>query len=591
MGKITGLPQALSFDEGDVLVKDGEHGTKQIPVSEAAKYMGRDTIMVNEQPTEGTKVVIQTTGQEYSLALMSDVNAVDDKVDDKVDEVKTHYTNHESDQFAGFTMNPNNIFADYRLENPTLLTQNATKITSFPTNIIDVSNTADSPTVENFSIGIRLEGNTQYYLHMKIRARRNASYAYKQHNCTYMAYASNSLKYNGNIGIPTTPASGWTDWADVSISMNHTQACDELRIRVQFGFDVEFKDIYCVEATDSTPMYKIIMDDTQTEQMIEDETLSESDVISLIEQYAPGAVDNMLKLAIIGDSLSAYDETVDKKYWYYLADKNGFDIGTDHANVVAVSGSGYTNGSIFGGTRNHQFYNQATRIANDTEAVLVFGSFNDMGNINGRARVVNASDGIIQNVSTTRGTSGTQLSVDSTTTHYITHNAESEIAAGTYYMTSGGVNYQFTTTSACPSGGKIQIYLVQYGEIGTDDNDTDTIVGAFTAMINNLYTINPGMIIGVVAPTPWRGYCPSNTTGGAEAAELYVSKQKELCEYYSIPFLPLYYESNLRPWDATFRTNYYNEADGTHPNNDGHELFVYPKMREFLRTINPKYIQ
>lgn len=100
MGKITNLPQALGFDEGDVLVKDGENGTKQIPVSEAAKYMGRDTIMVNEQPTEGTKVVIQTTDQEYSLALMSDVDAVDDKVeevktqlnvvDGKVDELATY---------------------------------------------------------------------------------------------------------------------------------------------------------------------------------------------------------------------------------------------------------------------------------------------------------------------------------------------------------------------------------------------------------------------------------------------------------------------------------------------------------------------
>lgn len=99
MGKITGLPQALSFDEGDVLVKDGEHGTKQIPVSEAAKYMGRDTIMVNEQPTEGTKVVIQTTGQEYSLALMSDVNAVDNKVD----EVKTQIKDTtENDRLTAF---------------------------------------------------------------------------------------------------------------------------------------------------------------------------------------------------------------------------------------------------------------------------------------------------------------------------------------------------------------------------------------------------------------------------------------------------------------------------------------------------------
>ena len=510
---------------------------------------------------------------------------------DMVGELRSDLENHESDQFAGFTINPNNIFSDYRLSNVNLLTGNASIISSFPTNIIYVSNTSDSTRVENFSINCPLQANTQYYMHIKVRARRNASYAYKPQILTYQAYYNNSLKYNGNFNFPSTPASGWTDFQDCIVEMNHSAMADTFKFMAQYGFDFEIKEIYIVQGTDSAPIYKIIMDDIQTEQMIENETLSENEVIALIEQYSPGATANNLKLAIIGDSLSAYDAIVDQKYWYYLAEKNGYDIGIDHSNVVAVSGSGYTNGSLYGGMRNHQFYNQATRISNDTDAVLVFGSFNDMGNINGRARVVNSSDAIIQNVATTRGTSGTQLSVDSTTTHFITHNALSEIPAGTYYITSGAVNYQFTTTSACPAGGKIQIYLVQYGEIGRDDNDTDTIVGAFTAMINNLYTINPGMIIGVVAPTPWQGYCPSNNAGGAEAGEAYVNTLKELCEYYSIPFLPLYYDSNLRPWDSTFRTNYYNNADGTHPNNDGHELFVYPKMREFLRTINPKYIQ
>ena len=82
MPKITDLPQALSFDEGDVLIKDGTNGTKKIPVSEAAKYMGKDVIMINEEPDTGTKVVIETTDQDYQLALMSDVNSVAGEVDD-----------------------------------------------------------------------------------------------------------------------------------------------------------------------------------------------------------------------------------------------------------------------------------------------------------------------------------------------------------------------------------------------------------------------------------------------------------------------------------------------------------------------------
>lgn len=91
MPKLTEYPEAQSFDENDTLIKDGVNGTKKIKASNAADYMGKNVIMVNEDPTPGTKVVLETTDEEYELALMSDVNSVAEEVDDVKTQLKEIY--------------------------------------------------------------------------------------------------------------------------------------------------------------------------------------------------------------------------------------------------------------------------------------------------------------------------------------------------------------------------------------------------------------------------------------------------------------------------------------------------------------------
>lgn len=103
MPKLTEYPEAQSFDENDILIKDGVNGTKKIKVSKAADYMGKNVIMVNEDPTPGTKVVLETTDEEYSLALMSDVDSVVEEVEDvktQLDE-KTAYNISLSEEIYG----------------------------------------------------------------------------------------------------------------------------------------------------------------------------------------------------------------------------------------------------------------------------------------------------------------------------------------------------------------------------------------------------------------------------------------------------------------------------------------------------------
>jgi lysophospholipase L1-like esterase len=263
-----------------------------------------------------------------------------------------------------------------------------------------------------------------------------------------------------------------------------------LRFDAQRGYDVYVKEVSIFKGTDNTDGFAFV-------------AMSEPDIKTYVDSKI--VTPQKLKLAVIGDSLSDVDYEPYAKWQTHLTDL--YDVQT-----VAVAGSSYYNGSLKGGTSDHQFWNQATRINADTEAVIVFGSFNDIG--------------FLYNGTTSLGT--------------------------------------------------------------VDDTGTNTIGGCFNTMLTNLYAVNTGMKIVVALPTPWRGYNPmmAETNPYYQTVMGYINFLKEICKYNSIPCLELFYESDMRPWDSDFRDDYYQEADGTHPNATGHQQFIYPKMREFVNRIN-----
>jgi hypothetical protein len=68
----------------------------------------------------------------------------------------------------------------------------------------------------------------------------------------------------------------------------------------------------------------------------------------------------------------------------------------------------------------------------------------------------------------------------------------------------------------------------------------------------------------------------------------YADLIKEIGYIRGIPVLDLFNCSNLRPWDATNRTVYYNENGvqdgGTHPNSAGHKL-IASQFDTFIHSI------
>lgn len=120
------------------------------------------------------------------------------------------------------------------------------------------------------------------------------------------------------------------------------------------------------------------------------------------------------------------------------------------------------------------------------------------------------------------------------------------------------------------------------GNMGTAlDTGTTTVGGCMNETINALTLKYPDALIGIIAPTPWWESFDYTTH---PQYRQYIELLKEVARRYSIPFLNLFEGSNLRPWDATFKANYFKNGDGTHPNTAGHRR-IAGIMQDFIEQM------
>lgn len=116
-----------------------------------------------------------------------------------------------------------------------------------------------------------------------------------------------------------------------------------------------------------------------------------------------------------------------------------------------------------------------------------------------------------------------------------------------------------------------------------------TICGAINEFFDELYTRFPACKVGVILPTPWKTMTPMYTDAPAHD---YVEKLKTICELKGVPYLDLFHQSGLRPWDSANRLAMYSkdldsgqtDPRGTHPNEAGHAV-IASKVREFIKTL------
>ena len=123
----------------------------------------------------------------------------------------------------------------------------------------------------------------------------------------------------------------------------------------------------------------------------------------------------------------------------------------------------------------------------------------------------------------------------------------------------------------------------------TTIDDTNTLWGAVTATLKEIWNANDQTRIGIITPTPWidknRMKDVKEGINGIIKCVDYVETLIEIAKYYSVPVLNLFDESNLRPWDDAFRTKYFHNQDGVHPLSIAHKLFIAPKIESFIKQL------
>lgn len=131
------------------------------------------------------------------------------------------------------------------------------------------------------------------------------------------------------------------------------------------------------------------------------------------------------------------------------------------------------------------------------------------------------------------------------------------------------------------------MFMSNYNLGTINDTGTDTVYGAIKKMVTEAFKVNDKIRVALITPTPWSGRWRGNPTNGENVIK-YVQAIIDVANYYSIPCLNLFDCSNLRPWDNAFNSKYYLNADGTHPNTEGHK-FIAPKIENFIKSIILNY--
>lgn len=149
-----------------------------------------------------------------------------------------------------------------------------------------------------------------------------------------------------------------------------------------------------------------------------------------------------------------------------------------------------------------------------------------------------------------------------------------------------GYNYNTDIITVMGSINDFSYISTALGQLG--DTGTDTLYGCIYTFFNNLQSAYMGVRLGVITlPST-----TSNRTTFYANAALYNTAIKETAKLFSVPVLDLTDDCNLKPWEATFRNEFYSadgtggsgQVDDTHPNSKGHWL-IHNKIKEFLKTL------
>lgn len=114
------------------------------------------------------------------------------------------------------------------------------------------------------------------------------------------------------------------------------------------------------------------------------------------------------------------------------------------------------------------------------------------------------------------------------------------------------------------------------------DTGTSTIAGYINTVIDNVYSINPVIQLGIITPTPWKNNMPYDDGWMEDYANLITT----ICKLRSIPCLDLYHCTGLDTNSTYVQAQAYSRDGGnaTHLNEIG-QKHIAPRIQTFLETL------
>ena len=201
-------------------------------------------------------------------------------------------------------------------------------------------------------------------------------------------------------------------------------------------------------------------------------------------------------------------------------------------------------------------------------------------------------------------TSSITLSSQEETKNYVDFVTE-KLGLNVKNMGVGGTGYKKTDNNFCnrisdiPTDTDIltvfgsfndyDLISTTFGNFG--DTTTDTICGSMYYFFDEVYKRCPNVVIGCILPTKWGYLSDWKNKENAEKCDMYIDALIKTCNKFGIPYLDLYNNSGLRPWDDNFKAQYYRDdnndgvAETVHPLSNAHKKFIAPKVEAFIKQI------
>lgn len=317
------------------------------------------------------------------------------------------------------------------------------------------------------------------------------------------------------------------------------------------------------------------------------------------------------KWTAIGDSVTEKNKTATKNYVDYIVEQTGIQV-----NNMGQSGSGYKQKE----SSNQAFYQRISDVPTDSDVVTIFGSFNDAGYIYNMIdvswnstpqQIIDATGAIVSGGMNSSYVVSNAIEVTPNKYYRIKTRmkgpnaffvfkdinnevlyVEKVVDENGVYPTDYSTSFDYDGYMKAPkyakylyvassiNGDNSYTYIAEDNLGMIDDTNTNTICGCINTTINNLYTIMPTVNLGIISSIPWTQYNAYNSP----SCIIYIEALENICKKRGIPFLNLFYESNLRPWEQDFLNLTYKHGNNDHPDEDAHKLFA-SRIEAFLDTL------